>query len=298
MLDGREQDQNPSGPSASSRKSRAVLGRIPLRGNTSDRWRQPFERILFGAFLLQLALIGVRLFSPMAFFGQGRWPDGILLLLAAAVTLASAARQLPAQNVMLASVIVVLIAGLAHTVGALTGIPFGPCMYTDQIGPQLFSPLPWAMPVLWLVILFTCRGVGRLVLRPWRKTRNYGFWLMGITTGLVVVFDLGLEPFATQVKQLWLWHPTRAFVYWHSAPWVNFLGWGATSLVILAFATPSLINKKPVKQPPDYTPLAMWLLLNGLFLAAFSAHHLWLGLAVVTCASIIVTVFAVKGARW
>jgi uncharacterized membrane protein len=121
---------------------------------------------------------------------------------------------------------------------------------------------------------------------------------MGITTALVVIFDFGLEPFATRAKQFWLWHPTKAMVYWYSAPWVNFLGWAATALVILAFATPSLINKKPVKQPPDYSPLVMWLLLSGLFVAGMAAHELWLGLAVVSCGSITVTVFAIKGARW
>jgi putative membrane protein len=269
-----------------------------LRGSAWARWRSPFERALFGLFLLQLLLVGFRLFEPSAIFGEARWPDGVLLLLATAVAVVSAARQLPAQNVMLASVIILFIAGLAHSVGALTGIPFGPYIYTDQIGPQLFRPLPWAIPVLWVLLLFTCRGVGRLILRPWRKTRNYGFWLMGITCGLVVIFDLGLEPFATQAKKLWLWHPTKALVYWYRTPWINFLGWAATTLVILAFATPSLINKKPVKQPPDYSPLAMWLLLNGLFVAAMAAHRLWLGLGVVSCASVAVAVFAIKGAKW
>jgi hypothetical protein len=162
----------------------------------------------------------------------------------------------------------------------------------------LFPPLPWAVPVIWLLAIFTCRGVGRLILRPWRKTRNYGFWLMGITTSLVLLFVLGLEPFATEVKRYWYWEPTHALVYWYRAPWVDFIGWAATTLVILGFATPSLINKKPVKHPPEWWPLVVWVLLNGLFVAGAASHNLWLAVGVVGTGAAVVAIFAVKGARW
>jgi len=277
---------------------RAVLKKIPLRATPFAGWRQHVSRGIFLLFVLQLALVTVRMFQPAALFGEARWPEAILLLLATVAAIASATSQLPGQNVMLASVIMAFVGGAAHTVGALTGIPFGPYVFTNEIGPQLFSPLPWVIPILWVLIVFTSRGVGRLIMRPWRKTRNYGFWLMGVTTALVVLFDFGLEPFATQIKHYWLWHPTRAFLYWYSAPWVDFVGWAATTLVILAFATPSLINKKSIKHPPDYSPLAIWLLLNGLFVAAAIAHQLWLAVAVVGCGSVTTAIFAIKGARW
>jgi uncharacterized membrane protein len=158
--------------------------------------------------------------------------------------------------------------------------------------------LPWSIPFIWIFAVFTSRGVGRLMLRPWRKTRNYGFWLMGVTTALVALFDLGLEPFATHVKRYWFWHTSRAVVYWYTSPWVNFVGWAATTLVILGFATPSLINKKRTKSLPDYYPLATWLLVNGLFAAGAAAHQLWTAVAVIAGGSIVATVFAIKGARW
>jgi hypothetical protein len=56
---------------------------------------------------------------------------------------------------------------------------------------------------------------------------------------------------------------------------VNFLGWAVTSLLILAFVTPALINKKPVRQPLDYHPLMMWLLLNLLLLTGASTRRFW-----------------------
>jgi uncharacterized membrane protein len=154
------------------------------------------------------------------------------------------------------------------------------------------------VPIIWLVAIFCARGVGRLILRPWRKTRSYGFWLMGITAALVVLFDFGLEPFATQVKQFWFWSPTHAGLYWYSTPWVNFLGWAGTTLLILAFVTPSLINKKPVKNPPDYQPLVLWILVNTFFATGALTHQLWWAAALVIAQSVIVTVFALRGAAW
>jgi hypothetical protein len=71
-----------------------------------------------------------------------------------------------------------------------------------------------------------------------------------------------------------------------------------TVLLILAFATPTLINKKPVKQPPDYHPLIVWLLLNLLFVTGAFANRFWPAAVVVLLASTVVTVFAVRGARW
>ena len=128
--------------------------------------------------------------------------------------------------------------------------PSGPTSIPNSIGQQLFYPLPWAIPLLWIAVILASRGVARLILRPWRKTQNYGFRLMGLTTGLALCLDLGLEPFATRVKHYWFWNPTKLKFDYYTTPWINFFGWGVTVLLILAFATPSLINKKPMHHSP------------------------------------------------
>jgi uncharacterized membrane protein len=277
---------------------RSVLKRIPLRANLFPGLGPKIHNALFVLFLVQFTLVWLNLWTRLPGFLSARWPDGVLLVLTAATILSSQARQLPAQNVILASSIIVFIAGTVQTFGAMTAIPFGPYVYLPAFGQHLFEPLPWAAPIVWLVAILCARGVGRLMLRPWRKTRSYGFWLMGITTALVVLFDFGLEPFATQVKEFWLWRPTRAGLYWYSTPWVNFLGWAATTLVILAFVTPSLINKKPVKNPPDYHPLIIWLLVNGLFATGAITHQHWAAALFVLAGCALVSVFALRGATW
>jgi uncharacterized membrane protein len=121
-----------------------------------------------------------------------------------------------------------------------------------------------------------------------------------VTTLLAVLLDVGLEPFATNVKHYWFWNPTKLRLDWYTAPWINFIGWALTSLLILAFATPALINKKPGQPPapPDYSPLVIWLLFNLLFATGAAVHHLWPALGVISLSSITVGVFAIRGARW
>ena len=276
----------------------SVLKKVPLRANPLVGFAPKLHHFFFGLFLVQFALVWLNLWMPFPGFGDARWPNGVLLALTATTVLSSLTRQLPTQNVLLASVIIMLIAGAIQTFGAKTSIPFGPFLYLPEIRQLLFGPLPWTVLIIWLVAVLTARGVGRLILRPWRKARSYGFRLMGLTAGLVVVFDLGLEPFATHVHHFWLSNPTHAGLYWYGTPWVNFLGWAGGSLLILAFATPSLINKKPVKQPPDFYPLIVWLPVNVLFATGALTHQLWVAVAFVVAQCIIVTILALRGATW
>jgi hypothetical protein len=68
--------------------------------------------------------------------------------------------------------------------------------------------------------------------------------------------------------------------------------------VILAFTTPSLINKKPVKHPPDYHPLIVWILVNALFATGAMTHQLWAAGAVAVVHCVVASVFALRGAAW
>jgi uncharacterized membrane protein len=279
--------------------SRATLQRIPLRANRFPGLGEQIHRVLFISFIVQFLLVWLNLWTGIPDFGAARWPEGLLLALCAASLISTIAGHLPGQNVILASTIIFTISALAHMLGAAIAIPFGPYHYTDRIGQFLVYPLPWAIPVIWLVAIFSSRGVARLIMRPWRKTRSYGFWVMGITVALVLMFDLGLEPFATEVKHYWTWVPTRAGLFWYRAPWVNFLGWSATAVLILAFATPSLINKKPVKQQPvNFYPLVIWIMVLALFLTGVIAQHLWLAVVVLGLSMATATGFAIKGGTW
>ncbi len=278
---------------------RVAFKGLALQDDRFARWGPGIRRVLFGLFVAQSAVVCARLCTPWPLLGNARWPEGLLLILTAATLIASLTRHLPGQNVMLAAIIIAFIGGAAQSLGALTGVPFGPYVYTDHMGQQLFPPMPWAVPIVWVTAVLVSRGVARLILRPWRRTSTYGFRLIGLTLLLVLLLDVGWEVFATRVKQYWFWQPTKLPFDWYGAPVTNFLGWAVTTLLILAFATPCLINKKPVSQPPpDYSPLTVWVLLNLLFATGAAAYRLWPAVGVIALISIVLTVFAVRGARW
>ncbi|HKI69497.1 MAG TPA: carotenoid biosynthesis protein, partial [Verrucomicrobiae bacterium] len=159
--------------------------------------------------LLAWVLVGLNLLFSLVGVGRSNWPEAVLLVLLVTSTLFSLAQQLPAQNVLLGALIIAVIGSAMNIAGATISLPFGPYTYTNDFGWRFFDTLPWAVPLIWIVFVLNARGVTRLILRPWRKTRTYGWWVIGFTTALCVLLDAAWEPFATRVKQFWLWHPTK-----------------------------------------------------------------------------------------
>jgi len=261
--------------------------------------RQILHVVTLAGFFICAAVLAGSWWHIAPLGGAGSWAEVLLPILALATTLVALARGLPAQNVILVAALIALISGIVETVGAKTGVPFGSFIYTENLGPQLFSLLPWPVPLIWVVVILNSRGVARLILRPWRKLGRYGLWVMGLTVLLAVVFDLGLEPFAARVNRYWIWRVSPRAPAWHTAPWVNFLGWAVTVLLILAFVTPWLINKRASKQQsPDYHPLVVWLTLNLFLTTGNATHQLWSAAGFGLLSGIIVTFFAMRGAHW
>ena len=230
--------------------------------------------------------------------GKPGWLEALLLLLATASTITALARQLPLQNVLLAAFIIAVMGGAVQVLGVTMGIPFGPFLFGAEAGPQLFKTLPWSMPFVWIVVILNSRGAARLILRPWRKVRNYGFWLISLTALLAMLFDLALDPFASRAKHYWLWLPTKFPVTWQEAPLVNFFSWAAVSLLILAFATPALINKNPAKRTVDFHPLALWLGAVLLFGISSARHGMWPPVVLDGILMAAAATFAIRGGRW
>jgi uncharacterized membrane protein len=276
---------------------------MPRKKRTSNiviakmaRWERHALNVLFAA---AGALALARLLWPMSLPGKAGWPNAVLLVLAVVATMASLARHLPFQNVLFAATVIGLSGGAANWLGWETGIPFGAVTPSSNLGPRLFHTVPWVMPAIWILAILNSRGVARLILRPWRKLHAYGFWLIGVTTALTVLFDLALEPFASQVNHYWFWEPTKSPLTWQGTPLVNFLGWLVVTLLILAFVTPMLINKHPLhRRPPDFHPLAVWLGGILLFGVGSAIAGLWSAVVLDGIIGIVVAIFAIRGARW
>ncbi len=234
-------------------------------------------------------------------------PDSGPLLYPSLVTLAMIAsvtaltRRLPLQNALLAAGLTAIIGAAAHALSANPNffIPFGPIVFSSASGQKIFGSLPWTIPLLWIVAVFNARGVVRLILRPWRKTKNYGWWVIALTAMLTLAFDVALEPFAVRVKHLWQWEPTKISLNWQGTSPIDFLGWFLVTLFILAFISPPLIRKQPGEsRGPDYHPLIVWLGALLLFAVGCAQAGLWLPVAVDAVMATITLILAVRGAKW
>jgi uncharacterized membrane protein len=225
----------------------------------------------------------------------------ILLALAALASLAAACRQLPLQNVLLAAGFTALIGAAAHGLSANPDLamPFGLLTFNPNAGAKIFNAVPWTVPLIWIIALFNSRGLARLILRPWRKQKNYGYILIGLTAFIMVGFDLALEPFAVHGKHLWLWHPTKFPWTWHGATPLNFLGWFCIALLILVFATPSLIKKQPGNSGAAelFSPV-IWFGCVLLFATGAGHAGLWSAVVLDGILAALLAGFCWRGAKW
>lgn len=252
--------------------------------------------------LVTLGSLGVAiasLFPGTGLQSYGLWIDALFLVLLTGGTTLSLARQLPWQNVLTVIAVIAIIGGGIHALGVTFGMPFGPFIFNDNAGPRIAGVLPWCIPFLWVAMVLTARGVARLMLRPWRKARIYGFRLIGMTIALTMLLDMAFDPFATSTLDLWIWTKTKLPVTWHGAPIVSFISWGAVTLFLLAFTTPALIRKQPgQKSGPDYHPLIVWEGLIAWFGIGAAMAGLWTALALDSVLGVAVLFFAIRGARW
>jgi uncharacterized membrane protein len=247
------------------------------------------------------AALGVAALVEILVPGFSAALDLTLIFLAAVASVLALNRQLPLQNVLSTAVITAFIGSVAHALSARMDIamPFGPLTFGTNAGWKIFNAVPCTLPLIWIIAVFNSRGVGRMILRPWRKTRNYGFILIGVTAVLTLVFDLALEPFAAHVKHFWLWHPTRMQLNWHGASPLNFIGWLVVTLLILAFITPTLIKKQPGGSGGlDFHPVALWFGALLIFAVGAGTAGLWSAVIVDMIFALIVAVFCWRGARW
>jgi uncharacterized membrane protein len=247
------------------------------------------------ALAVVLALEMISLLTPW----KSGWLDAALIVLACASSMTALSRQLPVQNVLFGAFIIAIVGGTISAVGEMFRIPFGSFLVGAESGPRIFGTAPWAMPLIWVTFILNSRGVARLILRPWRKTKTYGFRLIGLATALTAVFEFAFEPFATRVKHFWFWERTQLPISWQGAPLVNFFSWAAITVLILAFVTPLLINKQLSKRrSPDFHPLFVWVGAMLLFAIGAATEKTWAVAAVDVAIGIVTAIFAIRGARW
>ena len=274
------------------------LKHIPVRpANPLARWQKWLGTGTTVVFAGSVLLAGIKTWNPEGGLGTKQAADSLLLMATAASTLVSLCSQIPAQNVILVSVLIGAVTGLVHFVNAMVAVPLGPLTYhAENVGRFLISPLPWSVPVLWVVVVLNARGVARLMLRSRRRTSHYGFWVMGTTVVLVGLFELSFQPYATQAREYWSWKPTKLPWDWYTTPWSYFLGCAVMTLLLLLFVTPALINKHPNPKRPSFHPLLVWESLSALMLLGTVSAHLSTAVVVLSIQMAATGVLSIIGA--
>jgi uncharacterized membrane protein len=163
--------------------------------------------------------------------------DPILILLAFANTHLHAARQWSAGVARRWGLILLVCAFGIETFGATTGLPFGEYHYSGRFGPML-GVVPLTIPLAWHVVVTNALFIVR-AFAPYcsRLTEAAGAALVS------TLYDFVLEPFATTVRQYWIW--TGGMI-----PPINYVAWFVLSglLVFLfapTFSTPYRFDPRP-----------------------------------------------------
>jgi len=229
--------------------------------------------ILFGLFLAQWFLVWTGLLSQQTTLSPLHWPEGLLVLLAAGNTLATLACELPWQNVLAVSVLLMLVCSASEGLAVFAGAP----------AARFVTPVStWAVPLVWLVAILNARGIARVALFRWRKSRVNGLWLIGLTALLFVLFGIGLHFFCAAHLTL---PPT-------TISWLHLLYWWVIAALALVTTSPWLIDKRPLERLPARQPMIIWLLLNFLFASATWLAGYWPVTTIIVAANGIILVVA------
>jgi uncharacterized membrane protein len=236
------------------------------------------------------AVAGARLASGWS------WVHGVCLVLAACTMLAALARWLPVQNVVACGLVLSLTSAMALAFSVKQGFPFGRFEFSDALGPRLLEAVAWPVPFLWVAVLLASRQTAKVILQPWRRSKPYGWWLLGTATTLTAVQALALDPFGHRVMEWWTWPKTDTAVTWYGAPLLMVVGALLLAVALLVLAGPWLVSKRPTGRLPDFEPVWVWLGLMVWWTAGNLRAGLWLAAAVALLAGGAVFWLAWRGA--
>lgn len=197
-----------------------MVSEVEVRHPTFTERLRSFASVIFLAVCLIAARLGIQL-------GLETGPVSLFVLISATVaTLLAAGQRLPLQNVVGLVVTITIFSALVFLLEKLFRLSFTPVLNAK------FQHLPaWTPPLLWTIALVNARAVGKLFLQRISRTKNFGFWLLGLSSLLVASLNRG--------------GPLQ---------WQIFVGQMILALLAFVATTPWFIDKKPVERTPDAQP--------------------------------------------
>ena len=216
------------------RKRNQSAGNDPRLRSGCGRTCRSWAGLARGLFFLYLGMLVV----------WGSQPDARGQLVAAiGIAIASVAgvMALGLSRVLLFLAIVLPVTLGIENIGVATGFPFGhyhfqASQFSLWVGrvPLLVGMLYFGVGLLcWLIAEILLDGRGQTALRPI------------IAAGLMVLWDLVMDPGFSTIGQVWVWHEGGAFF---GVPLSNFAGWFLTTWIMFQLFAAAL-RRMPGREP-------------------------------------------------
>lgn len=189
------------------------------------------------------------------------WLEGVPAVLAAGTMVLLLVRRLPVQNGVACGLVLLLTSGMALAVAAHTHVPLGHFEFTEVLGWRFLGLVSWPVGFLWVAALLSSRQSAKVMLRPWRRRRHYGWLLLAVSMVLTLWLTAVVDPFGHGVKGWWVWRTRGEGLTWFGAPLALLPTAAVFGGGLLLCATPWLIPKRATGLPPELEPVAVWLVL-------------------------------------
>jgi putative membrane protein len=141
-----------------------------------------------------------------------------LLALAAILTRRVGAAWVPA------GITLYLISLGSELLGTTAGVPFGPYHYTDGLGIKWLAHVPVLIPASWFMMALPSFALAT------RWITTHRVWRLAIAAGLLVSWDLALDPAMSRLMPYWIWGSDGPY---YGMPLLNLGGWYVTGIALM-----------------------------------------------------------------
>ncbi|PYP78883.1 MAG: hypothetical protein DMD35_10375 [Gemmatimonadetes bacterium] len=126
---------------------------------------------------------------------------------------------------MPAAITLYLVSLASELLGTTAGIPFGPYRYGDGLAIKWFAHVPVLVPASWFMMALPSFALAT------RWVTTHRTWRLVAATGLLVSWDLALDPAMSHLMPYWVWGSDGPY---YGMPLLNLVGWYLTGLALMA----------------------------------------------------------------
>jgi uncharacterized membrane protein len=223
-----------------------------------ERERRPLTVVLLLLLYGAVALAALALLPFRALPHSALWLEGVFVVLAgAAAAVLLVEREEVADG---ARLVALLFFGslLLLLLAVVLGAPFGALRFTSNLGPRLGGLVPLGVPFLWTCLVGGGLAASRALQGRARPGWGEALRLSISTATLVALMSFSLDPVARTLR-LWSWGVPGQY---HGVPFLSFLGWWSTSLVLSVGAFTLLPGLRLLRREAPAGPVGVLLLLQ------------------------------------